>query len=273
MTARRLGLAAAIAIAAAVAALYALRWPPFAARDAVDTAAPAAAVPSAAPPDAAPATSAAVPAASTDAGAAASAGAPPTAGAQAGDTAAGRAPGGAVVYRIDAARSEARYEVGETFFDGNRFVVAVGRTKGVTGDIRIEPANPAQSEVGEIVVDVQQLTSDRPRRDNFIRRNALMSNAFPQARFVGRAIEGFPADPQRDTPLSFRLSGDLTVKDVTLPTTWAVTATVGADTLTGTATTTVRMSDYGIGPIEIAMLATEDAVKLALDFVAAPVAE
>ena len=64
-----------------------------------------------------------------------------------------------------------------------------------------------------------------------------------------------------------------TIKDVTKPVTWAVTTTLTADALSGSATTAVKMSDYGIGPIEIPMLATEDKVKLALDFVAVPAAE
>ena len=174
-------------------------------------------------------------------------------------------------YRLDPARSEARYEVGETFFDGNRFVVAVGRTKGVAGEIRIDPANPAASQVGEIVVDISQLTSDKERRDNFIRRNALMSSQFPEARFAVGSIDGFPADPAMDTPLTFTMTGDLMVKDVTKATTWAVTTTLTAAALTGTATTTVKMSDFGIGPIEIPMLATEDDVLIAFDFVAVPV--
>lgn len=264
MTIRRLAIAAAVLLAVAVGTLFFLDATLFAPSE-VGTGAPAAATlaPAADVPADAPAVDPA--AGPTDAAAA-----PPAAS---GDGAAAPAGDGPRLYRIDPARSEARYEVGETFFDGNRFVVAVGRTRAVAGDIRIDPADPASSEVGEIVVDVSQLTSDRPRRDNFIRRNALQSSQYPEARFVTRAIEGFPADPALDTPLSFRLAGDLTVKDVTLPATWDVTTTLGADALTGSASTSVTMSSYGIGPIEIPMLATEDAVRLVLDFVAAPVTE
>ena len=70
--------------------------------------------------------------------------------------AAAPAAGAATVYRIDAAQSEARYEVGETFFQGNRFVTAIGRTQGIAGDVLVDFANPANSQIGTIVIDVSQ---------------------------------------------------------------------------------------------------------------------
>ncbi|MFN8424310.1 MAG: YceI family protein [Anaerolineae bacterium] len=260
MNARRLGVVVAVLLALAVLTVFILDRTIWAPVD-VGTGAPAAPTLAAPPADAAAATGDAAAAQPTAAAAASGQGAA-SSGAAAGD--------GARLYRIDPARSEARYEVGETFFDGNRFVVAVGRTKGVAGEIRVDTANPAASQLGEIVVDISQLTSDKQRRDNFIRRNNLMSSQFPNARFVTRSIDGFPAAPAMDTPLTFKISGDLTVKDVTKPVTWDVTSTLTADALTGSATTKVKMSDYGIGPIEIPMLATEDDVLLGLDFVAVP---
>ena len=88
------------------------------------------------------------------------------------------------------AQSEARYEVGETFFQGNRFVMAIGRTKGIAGDVLVDFANPANSQIGTIVIDVSQLTSDENRRDNYIRNNGLESSKYPQATFVPTKIEG-----------------------------------------------------------------------------------
>jgi polyisoprenoid-binding protein YceI len=182
--------------------------------------------------------------------------------------AAGDAMAGTVTYVIDPTRSEARYEVGETFFEDNRFNVAVGRTTGISGAVVVDTDDPGASSVEAIEVDVNQLASDSDRRDNFIRERALGSNDFPTARFVGTAISGMPENPQEGEPVTFQLSGDLTVRDVTLPVTWTVTATLAAGELNGTATTQVLMSDYGIGPIQIMQLGTEDEVDLTLDFVA-----
>ncbi|MBP7687979.1 MAG: YceI family protein [Thermoflexales bacterium] len=178
--------------------------------------------------------------------------------------------GDARLYRIDATQSEARYEVGETFFQGNRFVTAIGRTKGVAGDILIDLVEPAKSQIGDIVIDISQLQSDESRRDNFIRNNQLESAKYPQATFKTTALAGLPAKVNVGDEVSFTMTGDLTVKQTTLPVTWQVTLTLTEQGLKGTATTQVKMSDFGIGPIKLAMLETEDDVKLVFDFVATP---
>lgn len=180
------------------------------------------------------------------------------------------AAGSATVYRIDATQSEARYEVGETFFQGNRFVTAIGRTKGIAGDVLVDFANPANSQIGTIVIDVSQLTSDENRRDNYIRNNALESSQYPQATFVPTKIEGIPASVKPGDTLTLKVTGDLTVKETTKPVTFDVTLTANEDKLTGSAVTQILLSDFSVGPIQIAMLATEDEAKLAFDFVALP---
>ena len=180
------------------------------------------------------------------------------------------AAGSATVYRIDAAQSEARYEVAETFFQGNRLNLAIGRTKGIAGDVLVDFANPANSQIGTIVIDVSQLTSDEGRRDNYIRNNALQSSQYPQATFKPTKIEGIPASVKPGDTLTLKVTGDLTVKETTKPVTFDVTLTAGQDKLTGSAVTEILLSDFGAGPIQLAMLQTEDKAKLAFDFVALP---
>jgi polyisoprenoid-binding protein YceI len=185
-------------------------------------------------------------------------------------TAAAPATGAAVVYHIDASQSEAHYEVSETFFQGNRLNLAVGRTKGIAGDVLVDFANPANSQIGTIVIDVSQLTSDEGRRDNFIRNNFLQSSQYPQATFKPTKIEGLPASVKPGDQLTLKVTGDLTVKQTTKPVTFDVTLTANQDKLTGTATAQIALSDFGVGPIQIAMLQTEDKAKLVFDFVALP---
>jgi polyisoprenoid-binding protein YceI len=174
------------------------------------------------------------------------------------------------VYKIDPAQSEAHYEVSETFFQGNRLNLAIGRTKGVAGDVLVDFANPANSQIGTIVIDVSQLTSDEGRRDNFIRNNFLQSAQYPQATFKPTKIEGLPASVKPGDQLTLKVTGDLTVKQTTKPATFDVTLTAGQDKLTGTAAAQVLLSDFGVGPIQIAMLQTEDKAKIVFDFVAVP---
>ncbi len=179
-----------------------------------------------------------------------------------------QASGSGVVYHIDATQSEAHYEVSETFFQGNRLNLAIGRTKGIAGDVLVDFADPANSQIGTIVIDVSQLTSDQSRRDNFIRNNFLQSAQYPQATFKPTQIEGLPASVKPGDQLTLKVTGDLTVKHTTKSVTFDVTLTANQDKLTGTATTQVLLSDFGVGPIQIAMLQTEDQAKLVFDFVA-----
>jgi polyisoprenoid-binding protein YceI len=185
---------------------------------------------------------------------------------------AGANEGSVQLYRIDAAQSEVRYEVGETLFNqNNRFNLAVGRTQGVAGDVLVDFSRPSNSQIGEIVIDVSQFTSDESRRDNYIRRTGLESSRYPQANFVTRAIEGLPAQVAIGDQVTFSISGDLTVKETTRPVTWNITLTLEDGRLAGSASTEILMSDFGVGPIRLPLLATEDQVKLFLDFVAMPV--
>jgi polyisoprenoid-binding protein YceI len=174
------------------------------------------------------------------------------------------------VYRIDASQSEVRYEVNETFLQGNRLNTAIGRTKGIAGDIAVNMAQPSKSQIGPIVINVSQFTSDEDRRDNFIRRTGLESSKYPTATFVMKSIDGLPAQVKADDQVSFTMTGDLTVKQTTKPVTWNVTLKYDAQQLSGSATTNIKMSDFGVGPIQIPLLSTEDNVKLVFDFVAVP---
>jgi len=177
----------------------------------------------------------------------------------------------AQLYRIDASQSEVRYEVGETFFQGNRFNLAIGRTQGIAGDVLVDFAQPAASRIGEIVIDVSQFTSDENRRDNFIRRDGLQSSIYPTARFVPTSIDGLPAEVTIGDQVLFTITGDLTVKETTRPVVWDVTLTLEDGRLVVSASTEILMSDYGVGPIQVVSLVTEDKVALFFDFVALPV--
>ena len=188
-------------------------------------------------------------------------------------TAAVEAPaGGPVTYKIVPGESTVTYEVGETFFNqNNRFNLAVGVTSQVAGDIQLDVANPQGAQVGPIAIDISQFQSDSGRRDERIRQQWLESASYPTATFTPTSIDGLPATYTEGQPISFTMTGDLTVKQTTKPVTFEVTAILQAGVLTGTATTTILLSDFAVGPIEIAgMLGTEDEAKLTLAFVARP---
>lgn len=177
-----------------------------------------------------------------------------------------------VLFKIVPGESKVTYEVNETFLNqNNRFNTAIGVTTQISGEIYANLQNPPASTLSAIEVDISQFESDSSRRDNAIRQNWLESARFPIARFVPTQIEGLPASYVEGQEYSFRVTGDLTVRETTKPVTFEVRASLANQTLSGSATTTLLMSDFGIGPISIAgILQTEDVVKVTLQFVARP---
>ena len=178
--------------------------------------------------------------------------------------------GNVTTFQIVSNESQVSYEVGETFIDkGNVFNLAVGITKQVTGDVMIDYANPQNSTIGTITIDISQFTSDSNRRDNFIRDRFLESSKYPLATFTPTKIEGLPASGQEGVDYPLKITGDLTIKETTKQVTFDAAIRLEGDTLTGTATSTILMSEFGVGPISIAgILETQDEAKLTLTFAA-----
>lgn len=179
---------------------------------------------------------------------------------------------GRTSYQIVASESKVSYEVGETFINqDNRFNLAVGVTSLIEGEIVIDRSNPQDSTIGPITVDISQFASDSSRRDNYIRNNGLESSRFPLAVFTPTLIEGLPADGVEGQSYEFKVTGDLKVKEVVRSVTFTVAVSLTGDELTGSAETTILMSDFGVGPISLAgILNTEDKVLLKFNFVARP---
>ena len=182
-----------------------------------------------------------------------------------------------VTYKIETKSSNASYTVDEEFFSGAvsnlgkqlGFFTPVGVTEQVAGEIILNmDSNPPQVG-GEIVVDISLLTSDDQRRDQKIRTDFLESSIFPQATFVPKKITGFPASYTNGQQVTFKLQGDLTIRNVTKTVTFDVTAKLLGDTLSGTATATILMTDFGFDPPAISgFMQAENDVLLTIKLVA-----
>jgi polyisoprenoid-binding protein YceI len=178
-----------------------------------------------------------------------------------------------VVYRIDTTQSSVQYSVDEQFA-GQNVSTAIGTTRQIAGDILLDRADFSQSQVGTIVINIEQFESDSGLRDRRIRREYLESSAFPEARFVPQELINFPSEVLEGTAYTFQMQGDLTIKETTQSVTWEVSATLNGDTLSGSATTTVLMSAFDVGPIDIAgLVETSDEVSLTFEFVALAVSD
>ena len=118
-------------------------------------------------------------------------------------------------------------------------------------------------------MDLRTLISDSSRRDRRIRRQWLESNRYPIAEFIPTGIEDFPEDAAEGQDVSFKIVGDMTIREVTIPLTFDVTARLEGDIFTGTATTNLLMKDFGFDPPEVlGFLKVKDGVKVTVNFTA-----
>ncbi len=173
--------------------------------------------------------------------------------------------------------SRASYVVDEEFFadalaklgiDAGKQVI-VGTTPGVTGEITLNFGKAELLEQARFTVDMTGLRTDQDRRDNWLRDNALQTARFPQATFVATAVSGLPATYTEGEEISFQLSGDLTIRDVTRPVTFDVTASLSGNTLRGTAVLPLTMSSFGIMPPDfVNTLTVADAFSIRVELVA-----
>jgi polyisoprenoid-binding protein YceI len=177
-----------------------------------------------------------------------------------------------MTFKLIPGESELQYEVGEVFINqDNRFNVAIGVTKQIEGEIIVDPTSPSSSRLGTFTADVSQFKSDSNRRDSTLRNRFLESATYPTVTFIPSQIEGIPDNYQEGEQVQLKITGDLTIREVTNPVTFDTSVKYDGEALRGEATTTILMSEFGFGPISIAgILNTEDEAKVTLFFVAKP---
>lgn len=155
---------------------------------------------------------------------------------------------GQALYRIQSETSEANFYIDEVL-SGNEITV-VGTTSDVGGDIRVDFSNPANSEIGEIVINARTLETDNNNRNRAL-RTAILNSArdeFEFITFVPTALDGLPQDAiTAGTELDFQITGDLTIMDTTTEVTFDAIVLLEEDnTLSGTATLTAPYADLGV---------------------------
>jgi polyisoprenoid-binding protein YceI len=179
---------------------------------------------------------------------------------------------GARTFAIVPEQSTASYLVDEAFLGQNiDWVKTEGKTSAVTGNITLNiDGATVQPGDNEITVDLRTLTSDQRRRDNAIKTRWLESEKYPYAVFKATEVSDFPADAALGQDVSFKLAGDMTIREITQPLTFNVTAKIDGDTLSGSAQTVLLMKDFGFDPPDIAgMLKVTDGVTVTVNFAAA----
>jgi polyisoprenoid-binding protein YceI len=171
---------------------------------------------------------------------------------------------------IDPTVSQARYHAHEQLVGKTLPSEAVGTSKSVSGNLVLGSDGAVLADQSKISVDLSKLQSDESRRDNFVKSDTLQTSRFPMATFVPSGVVGLPIPLPTSGEATFQLTGDLTVHGVTKPVTWQVTAQFADTAITGNATTSVKITDFGMTPPRAGpVLSIEDALTLELAFTAA----
>ncbi|MCL4262686.1 MAG: YceI family protein [Anaerolineae bacterium] len=175
---------------------------------------------------------------------------------------------GPVIFQIDPAQSQVRFELDEDL-RGSRITV-IGTTDQVAGELAIDLNNPTATQVGVIQINARTLATDNNFRNRAIQNEILDTGAYEFITFTPTAVTGLPETVNIGDTVTFTIAGDLTIRDVSNAVTFTVQATaVSATQLTGTATAIVNRGDYGLQIPSVPNVANvEEEVELIIDFVA-----
>jgi polyisoprenoid-binding protein YceI len=119
-----------------------------------------------------------------------------------------------------------------------------------------------------VSVDLTSLASDSSQRDQHV-QDYLNTSEFPAAQFSSTNVTGLPATYTGGSTISFQMIGNLKLHGVTNRETFAVKGKLDGGTISGTATTTIFMTDFGITPPDLAnIVVVDNRVTLTITFTA-----
>lgn len=165
-------------------------------------------------------------------------------------------------------KSKANYRVTEQLVGLSLPDDAVGSTSAISGMIVGKTDGSVDSSQSKFVVDLRTLKSDQSLRDNFIQRTPLQTSQYPYATFVPTSGSGFPTAVPPSGQGSFKLTGNLTIRDVTKEVTWDTTCQLQNGQTEGTchATTSFTFEYFNLNQPRVGrVLSIVDKITLEVD--------
>ena len=163
--------------------------------------------------------------------------------------------------------NEARYRVRERLLNRDLDNDAIGATRAVTGALFVDAQGRVVRDSSRIVVHLGGLKSDSDRRDGFLQRRTLKTDSFPTVTLVPTGIRGGTGTLPTSGSATFELLADLTIRGVTRPTVWSVTARADGAMVAGTAATAFTFKDFALDQPRVpVVLSVADTIKLEYDF-------
>jgi polyisoprenoid-binding protein YceI len=177
-------------------------------------------------------------------------------------------PAGALVFEIVPDKSEVRFTISEVLRGEPKTVV--GTSNQVAGQIAVDPNDLAASRVGVVQVGARTLSTDSGQRNRAINNFILNTGDYEFITLTPTEIRGLSGKAELGKDFTFQLAGDLTIRDVTKPVVFDVTARPVSETqMSGSASTTINRADFGLQIPNVPFVANVgEQVALAIDFVA-----
>jgi polyisoprenoid-binding protein YceI len=170
-------------------------------------------------------------------------------------------------YVVAPAGNEVRYRVREQLAGFDLPNDAVGKSSTVSGAIAFDADGRLLRDASRFTVDASTFVSDRDRRDRYVGSRLLEAQRFPEIVLVPTALRGVTLPLASAGSSSFELVGDLTVRGVTRPTVWRVTAQLENGRVSGTASTRFVFDDFQMEKPRVrSVLSVADTIALEYDF-------
>jgi len=189
------------------------------------------------------------------------------------DTEAGQADdaypvGGEIQLVLVPDQSQARYIVTEQLVGRDLPNDVVGTTNQIAGAVYLNTDGTIDAARSKFIVQAGTLVTDESRRDGFVRSNTLQTDLYPEIVFVPTAVSGLSDPLVASGEVSFILTGQLTIRDVTKEVTWEVTGSIDGDTAKGTAKTVFQFADFNLTQPKVpVVLSIKDEIHLEMDVV------
>lgn len=174
---------------------------------------------------------------------------------------------GLVVYQISQEGSQVRFNIFEELRGAPKDVIGVSDQ--VAGEIAVDLGDLGNTQVGVIQINARTLVTDEDRRNQAIRNRILNTDQYEFITFTPTQVIGLSGGAVAGQSFSFQIAGDLTIRDITKPVVFDVSATLAADgRITGSASTTISRADFNLIVPDLPFIANvSDEVKLEIDFV------
>lgn len=172
------------------------------------------------------------------------------------------------IFSIVQGESEVRFELDEDLRGLRKTVVGI--TDQVAGEITVEFDDPSATQVGVIRVNARTLVTDNSFRNRAINNVILDTGSYEFITFTPTTISGTPETVTVGNTITFIVTGDLTIRDLTNEVSFNMEVFVDSTTrLTGTASAIVTRADYDLTiPTVPGVANVEEEVELYLDLVA-----